>query len=202
MLVVGLLILSYLCGSIPMAYLVARGLKGVDIRSVGSGNIGATNAARVVGMPLAGVILLLDAAKGALPVILCRTLVTAPDWGLSPELAALLVGIAAVLGHIFTCFLNFKGGKGVSTSLGVFSALAPVALLSALAVGIVVIAITRFVSLASVLGAVAFPLLILYFQPGNPALFWVSALIGALIIFRHRSNIRRIIRGEEDKFWG
>ncbi|MCP5524987.1 MAG: glycerol-3-phosphate 1-O-acyltransferase PlsY [Verrucomicrobiales bacterium] len=193
-----ILLLSYLLGSIPSGFLVARA-KGVDLRTVGSGNIGATNAMRVLGKPLGIFVLLADAAKGALacaflPGVAARLTATVPggDW---PVIAA---GVAAILGHNFTCWLRFKGGKGIATSAGVLLVLMPKALGVCLAIWLVVFALSRIVSLASILAAAALPLAVWSLGRGTP-LVVVATGLGVLAIYRHRANIQRLLKGTEPR---
>ena len=194
-----LILLSYLLGSIPTGYLVAKA-KGVDIRSVGSGNIGATNVFRILGKGAGIFVLTADALKGALAV-----LVVAPfGAGLDASSGAMLqnfpalAGISAILGHNYTCWLRFKGGKGIATTAGVFAALAPAALGIALAAWLVVFAASRYVSLASIVAAVALPLAV--WLMGNGALLiGVSTALGALAIYKHKANLQRLLAGTESR---
>lgn len=182
------LALSYLLGSVPAAAWVARA-RGVDIRRVGSGNSGATNVLRSVGVVPGLLVALFDILKGALAVWLGGAL------GLSP-LAATLCGVAAVIGHNFSPFLGWRGGKGVATSFGVIAAAAPVPGLGVLVIGVAAIALTRFVSAGSILGAVAAVLLALI--TAQPA--WLTGIVtglAALLVWQHRENIRRLQAGNE-----
>jgi glycerol-3-phosphate acyltransferase PlsY len=192
------LVASYLLGSIPFGILVAKLFGGADVRRSGSGNIGATNVARVVG-PLAGIVtLLLDAAKGSAAVWL------AARWMHGEALAMVLAGLFAMLGHCFPIWLGFRGGKGVATAAGVFLALCPAAMLAALILFLLVVGFWRYVSLASIAAAAALPLLIYllwapHFAP-PPSVTLTSLGIAALVIYQHRGNISRLARGEEPKF--
>jgi glycerol-3-phosphate acyltransferase PlsY len=194
--IVGVL-LSYLAGSIPSAYLAGK-FRGVDLRKHGSGNLGATNVVRVLGPGIGGVVFLADLLKGFLPVyFLPRYTET-----LQPELWALVYGAAAILGHVKPVFLLGKGGgKGVATASGVFLALAFVPMLIAEVVWIVVFYFTRYVSLASLLGAAVLPIAILVWSrdPRSPV-FIASLIIGAFVFWTHRANIGRLRRGEEHRF--
>ncbi len=197
------LIAAYLLGSIPFGYLVVRAKAGADVRESGSGGTGATNVSRRAGK-LAGVItLLLDAAKGALAVLLARWLVT-DDFGINWWVAA--AAIIAVLGHCFLVWLGFRGGKGVATGVGVFLSLYPLAVACAATIFVLVVALTRYVSLGSILAAATIPLFIwllgVYFRPvANLAPIITAAIAtGALIILMHRANIGRLLRGTESKF--
>jgi acyl phosphate:glycerol-3-phosphate acyltransferase len=182
---------SYLAGSIPFGLLLARA-KGIDLRQVGSGNIGATNVARAMGKGWAVAVLAADAAKGFVPVWLGRR------FGL-PATTVALAGGAAIVGHMFTVFLRGRGGKGVATSLGVASALSPIAAAIGFAAYIVVFAVTRLSSLGSLLGVWTFALLfVLRGHPPRPLM--ALAIGGALLVtLRHRENIARLVRGEEKK---
>jgi glycerol-3-phosphate acyltransferase PlsY len=181
---------SYLVGSIPNGFLIARA-RGVDIRSVGSGNIGATNVARVLGKKLGLVVLVLDALKGFLPAL------AATRTGFAHELAA-AVGLAAILGHVFPVWLGFRGGKGVATGLGVFVALAPMASLIAVGAYAAVVAVTHISSAGSLVGATT--LVVTMLVSGQPPSIVALGAAAWLIIFvRHRGNIVRLIRGKEDR---
>jgi acyl phosphate:glycerol-3-phosphate acyltransferase len=182
---------AYVLGSIPFGVLVARA-KGVDLRAVGSGNIGATNVARALGKGWAVAVLIADAAKGFLPVWLGARL-TMPTWAIA------LAGFLAIAGHMFTLFLRGRGGKGVATSLGVALALSPVAASIGLAVYVLVFAATRLSSLGSLLGVWTFSLtFVLTARPALP-LAALAIVGGALVTLRHRQNIGRLVRGEEKK---
>ena len=191
---------GYLLGSIPTGYLVARA-RGVDIRSVGSGNIGATNVMRVLGKPIGIVVLLADALKGGLatsllPVLAARWAGNAASW--PAEWLQILAGVSAILGHNYTCWLQFKGGKGVATSAGVLVVLMPNAFAVCLAVWLVVFAFSRIVSLASIAAAVALPIALLA-TSRSVTLVTAGAALGALAIYRHRSNIQRLLAGTEPR---
>jgi acyl phosphate:glycerol-3-phosphate acyltransferase len=188
---IGLCVGAYLAGSIPFGVLAARA-KGVDLRQVGSGNIGATNVARALGKGWAIAVLLGDAAKGFVPVWLGRRL------GF-PAAAVALAGLAAIVGHMFTLFLRGRGGKGVATSLGVALALSPIAALIGFGVYVVLFAATRLSSLGSLLGVWTFSLFFT-FHDAPPAPLVGLALAGAaLVTLRHRQNIGRLLRGEEKR---
>jgi acyl phosphate:glycerol-3-phosphate acyltransferase len=194
--IVGVL-LSYLAGSIPSAYLAGK-FRGVDLRKHGSGNLGATNVVRVLGARIGGVVFLCDLLKGFLPVyFLPRYAET-----LRPELWALVYGAAAILGHVKPIFLLGRGGgKGVATATGVFLSLSFVPMLIAEAVWILVFYFTRYVSLASLLGAAVLPIAILVWtrDPQSPV-FIASLIIAAFVFWTHRANIGRLRRGEEHRF--
>ena len=191
---------AYLLGSIPFGFLVARA-RGVDIRSAGSGNIGATNAMRVLGKPAGIAVLLLDAAKGYaavafLPLLLLKVL---PPSSTEPVMLPLLAGICAVLGHNYTCWLKFKGGKGIATTAGVYLALAPLALLIALVVFLLAVAVTRYVSVGSIAAAIALPAAIWIMRPGDRCLGLVTTALGVLAIYKHKTNIQRLRAGTENR---
>jgi glycerol-3-phosphate acyltransferase PlsY len=182
---------AYVGGSIPFGVVVAR-LKGVDLRRVGSGNIGATNVARALGKGWAIAVLAADAAKGFVPVWIGRRL------GLPPRVVA-LAGFIAIAGHMFTIFLRGRGGKGVATSLGVALALSPIAALTGFGVYVLVFAATRLSSLGSLLGVWTFSIFIVASQR-FPRPYDALAIGGAaLVTLRHRQNIARLVRGEEKR---
>ena len=183
----------FLASSIPTSYLLVRWTKGQDIRQMGSGNAGATNVFRCVGFAEGLTALLLDAAKGALPVwFFSRN----PASGIHPEIYGILLGLTAILGHVFTPFLGFKGGKGVAVGAGVALALYPWNFLAAFAVWAVVLAATRYMSLASLSGAYMFTL-ISFFLPKPTAIRVLFAVAALFITWTHRANIRRLLKGEE-----
>jgi acyl phosphate:glycerol-3-phosphate acyltransferase len=198
-------LLAYLIGSLPFGYLVAWIVSKEDIRTKGSGNIGATNVARVLGAKWGIMVLVLDAFKGLLPV-----------WGLSrlfysvddPNFLHLQVacGLGTIVGHMFPCYLKFRGGKGVATSLGVILILSPWATLGAFGMFVTSILLWQIVSLSSMLAAVWFGAMSLWYLRPNPfssqtwSLAVFSLLIPALILLRHRTNIKRLLKGEEPKF--
>jgi glycerol-3-phosphate acyltransferase PlsY len=191
---------AYLLGSIPFGFLVAKA-KGIDIRSVGSGNIGATNAMRVLGKPAGIFVLLMDALKGYaavmwIPAVMLK-IVSAEASDL--ETLRIFAGIFAVLGHNYTCWLKFKGGKGIATTAGVFLALAPWALLVALIVFILAILLTRYVSVGSIAAAIALPVTVWIMSPQNLFLCMVTTALGVLAIYKHKSNIQRLMTGTENR---
>jgi acyl phosphate:glycerol-3-phosphate acyltransferase len=194
-----IVVAAYFLGSIPTGYLVARA-KGVDIRTVGSGNIGATNAMRVLGRTAGIFVLLMDALKGyAASAWLCDGLLPLLGVSLSEaETCRILAGIAAVLGHNYTCWLGFKGGKGIATSAGVYLALAPLAVSIALGAWIIVFLLGRFVSVASIAAAIALPTAV-WFTKNSLFLGIVTTALGLLAIYKHKGNIQRLIRGTESR---
>ncbi|MFN0195448.1 MAG: glycerol-3-phosphate 1-O-acyltransferase PlsY [Planctomycetaceae bacterium] len=199
---IGLILVSYLVGSVPWGYLVARFGAGVDIRQMGSRNIGATNVWRTLGAKYGIAVLLLDALKGLLPTWGLPLLIAGPQ----QTHVAVGCGIAAVIGHMFPCWLGFRGGKGVATGLGVAIILGPRASLVALAVFLVTLVTARIVSLGSILAACAFAVTqiwLLWPHPFGPANWSVSLFslgVPVLIVIRHRGNIVRLWGGEENRF--
>ena len=195
----GYVALGFLSGSIPWSWIIGR-LMGTDIRKTGSGNAGATNLSRACGRPAGIAGLLLDAAKGALPVHLAgsQLLWTVPD----PVLAASLTAVAAVLGHVFSPWLGFRGGKGVATMLGAMLVLAPATVGISAGVFLLVFILWRFVSLASICGAVTMIPVVFLIRTGEPSVQAVIILLALVVVIRHASNIRRLLRGEEKRFWG
>lgn len=182
---------AYLLGSIPTGLLLGK-LYGIDVRSEGSGNIGATNLYRTVGRKVGIITLFGDCLKGFLPVMLAWQL------GLGEPLQA-WIGLAAFCGHVFSIFLLFKGGKGVATALGVYLALAPLAVLGALLVFIIFVAVWRYISLGSVVAAAVMPLII-FLRPHSNQLLIATALISLIVILKHHANISRLLAGTESKF--
>lgn len=210
-------LVSYFLGSIPFGYILVRLFLKTDVRALGSGNIGATNVGRTGHRGLAIATLLLDASKGSLAVWHARHAAdhiirsspptfydtTAARGELVLWLGA-LGAMFAVLGHVFPVWLKFKGGKGVATAVGAFALLAPKAVLVALAVFLVTVAISRYVSLGSILGSVAFPIAVCFFAAGRygsalPHIIGAIALTSALVILKHHQNIRRLLAGTENK---
>ncbi|HEX6739266.1 MAG TPA: glycerol-3-phosphate 1-O-acyltransferase PlsY [Vicinamibacteria bacterium] len=185
-----LLAAAYLLGSIPFSYLVARA-RGVDVRKVGSGNVGATNVMRSAGRAAGLLAFLLDFAKGSAAVLLARTV--APQGSL-PAWSA----VAAVLGHMFPVWLRFRGGKGVATGVGAFLPLVPLAAAAAFLIFGLVLAATRYVSLGSIAGAVTLALLAFLLGPG-PAVARAAAGLALLIVWKHRGNLQRISHGTESR---
>jgi len=204
---------AYLLGSIPTGYLAGRA-KGIDIRMVGSGNIGATNAMRALGKPVGIFVLLVDALKGYAACVLLAPLIF--NW-FAPHASGffryfhdvpvelqirfyVVAGFFAVLGHDYTCWLGFKGGKGIATSAGVLFALAPLALGIALGVWIIVFALTRYVSVASIVAALALPATVWILPPRNLLLGIATTALGLLAIAKHKDNIERLFNGTERRF--
>jgi len=190
-------LVAYLLGSIPTGFLVARA-RGVDIRTVGSGNIGATNAFRVLGKGLGIFVLLMDALKGWVAVQIGAYLVNQLLPGASLDNLRITAGIAAILGHNFTCWLHFKGGKGIATSAGVLIALVPWALLIILSVFIILFLLTRYVSVGSIAASFTLPFAT-WFTTRDTGLTVVTGAMGALAILKHRKNIQRLLNGTENR---
>ena len=193
---------SYLLGSIPVGYLLVRLFRHQDIRSVGSGNIGATNVLRSGGKGLGAATFLLDMLKGCTAVWIGGLLgaLLAPTVPLRSAQA--LAALVAVLGHMFPVWLKFRGGKGVATGFGVFLVAAPWAALAAISVFALVLFLTRFVSLASILGAASFPLFACFMVVGERPPFYIAVqfTVAMLIIVKHHQNIRRLLTGTESRF--
>jgi len=204
---IALVVVSYLIGSIPFSYLVARLVAGTDIREAGSRNVGATNVARTVGRGAGVIALLLDIAKGYASIEVARWIVSRSDWPLavasgsplhSREMWIALAGLIAVLAHMFPVWLRFHGGKGVATATGVFLALDPLVVAAAAIVFLIVIVSTRFVSLASIISAATVPIFMRFLVLNTP--FWrivISIVIVIAVITKHHSNIARLTQGTE-----
>ena len=186
-------VLAFLSGSIPFGYIVGL-LKGVNVRERGSGNIGATNVSRVLGKGYGLLVLLLDALKGFIPVF------AASHFGL-PFGDLLICGALSVVGHCFSPFLGFRGGKGVATSLGAFIFISPPATLISFLIFVVTLLVTRYVSLSSILSVSAFPFAFAVFSSRAPGDLLTVSLVAAVVVVKHRSNISRLLRGEERRFF-
>jgi acyl phosphate:glycerol-3-phosphate acyltransferase len=194
---------AYLLGSIPTGYLAGRS-RGIDVRSAGSGNIGATNVFRVLGTSAGLAVFFFDALKGFLA---CRwiPLLVMPHFSqfefagrLAPDNLAIAAGVAAIFGHNYTCWLNFRGGKGVATTAGVFLALMPWVFVSAAAVWLAVLALSKYVSLASIVAALALPLAA-WLSRGSETLIFISAILGLLVLYKHKANVQRLMNGTEPR---
>lgn len=192
-----LLGLSYLLGATPTSYWVGRAFHRVDLREHGSGNLGATNALRVLGWKSALPVMVVDIAKGFVPAFFFPGLVDASfAWTLA-------FGAAAIVGHMFSLWVGFRGGKGVATSAGVLLALAPWAVLGGFLVWAGVTAATRYVSLGSMVAAAALPVLVTFTpQEGGRTMLWFTTGLALFVIWAHRSNLARLMRGEENRFGG
>lgn len=194
--------IAYIFGSFPTAIIAGKLLKKIDIRDFGSGNAGATNVLRTLGWKAALVVLLIDMIKGFVPVFWIAAMIhPQPDTLIYYQI---LAAISAIAGHIWTIFAGFKGGKGVGTSAGVFMGLAPIPLLSALVFFIIIVSVTRFVSLGSITAALMLLVVLSYqkfvamlFVPD--VLYYLTVIVVALIWYAHRENIKRLLKGEESK---
>jgi glycerol-3-phosphate acyltransferase PlsY len=190
---------AYLLGSIPFGYLLVRLFRKEDVRSTGSGNIGATNVARAGGTTLGLLTLLFDALKGCVAVLIAMHL--APNTAQGPSTLAIAAAVAAVIGHVFPIWLRFHGGKGIATALGVFIALVPLVALSSVGVFLLIVATTRLVSLGSILAAVSIPFLAILLVPHRaPSLLVGLSFISLLSIIKHHANIVRLLHGTESRF--
>ncbi len=195
---------SYLLGSIPFGYLAGK-VRGIDIRKIGSGNIGATNVVRTLGKRYGYLVFVLDFLKGfgAVKISMAIARDARPEWG-SPEIFGILAAVAAVIGHSFPLWLRFRGGKGVATSSGALFGLVPLAVLIAVVIWVSIFWFTRYVSVASLVTTIALPLVILIMTQLNQihgkALFYSSLCIAAVVIWRHHSNLSRLMHGREPRF--
>ena len=201
MITILLMVLAYILGSVPNALWIGKVFKGIDIREHGSRNTGSTNAARVLGAKLGILTLILDVSKGLVPTLTAILLKVDFFENLTKisNFDYVLVGIWGILGHVFSIFMNFKGGKAVATTLGVFLILVPKAILFAAIVFFVVFAISKYVSLSSILAAISLPIFI-YFLYQEMIYIILGILIAILIVVKHRSNIERLKNGTESKF--
>ena len=189
------LIASYLLGAVPTSYLAGRLFRGIDLREHGSRNLGATNLYRVLGWRYAVPVGLLDAAKGLVPVLVFAPRVS------SSELFALICGLVAVVGHVFSVFVGFKGGKGVATAAGVMLGLTPAALGVAVLVWAALVYLTGYVSVGSIAAAAIFPLAVFILEPPDqPTMLWLDIAVAAAIVWLHRANIQRLLKGTENRF--
>jgi glycerol-3-phosphate acyltransferase PlsY len=199
-----LAVFAYLCGSIPFGYLLVRQFLKTDVRQTGSGNIGATNVARTGAKGLAILTLVLDAIKGFLPVFVAGLPFIGRE--LDDEkfviLRMSLAGLFAILGHLYPVWLGFKGGKGVATALGVFIALAPMPVGVVLGIFALVVLVAHYISLGSIVAAATFPFLVyaIYRDQFPPAAYAMIGLSSLLIIWKHRTNIQRLVAGTESRF--
>jgi glycerol-3-phosphate acyltransferase PlsY len=197
-------IISYLVGSIPTAYIFGRILKGIDIRKFGSGNVGATNALRVLGRGPAIAVLALDILKGFIAVLFLGDFFGQNTAYLSREALRIIIGLSCIAGHSWSVFLKFKGGKGIATGLGVLLALAikipglKIILVLLILSWLLIFALTRIVSVASILSAVLLPVYTLLFRQ-TPTLIIASFILSVFTILRHRSNLRRLRQGQEQR---
>ena len=188
------LVASYLLGAIPTSYLVGRIFRGIDLREHGSRNLGATNLYRTLGWKYAVPVALFDIAKGAVPVLLIAPLVS------SSRLLALACGAAAVVGHVLSVFVRFRGGKGVATAAGVMLGFSPLAVGIAAVVWAAVVFSTGYVSLGSMIAAASLPIVVRIVRPDDWQLFWADIVVVAAIVWLHRANIARLLAGTENRF--
>jgi glycerol-3-phosphate acyltransferase PlsY len=191
------IVLSYLAGSVPAGYIIGKLFKRIDIRDYGSGNIGFTNALRVMGAGPGIIVLLMDVGKGVAAVLAISQLGAIQSNPLTPYMRELCGGFA-MIGHVWTVFLKFRGGKGVATSLGIFTSLFWQGGLIALGVWIIAVAVTRYVSLGSILLCISF--CVAAFIANEWAVRIMALAVTAIVIYRHKGNIQRLIKGEERKF--
>jgi acyl phosphate:glycerol-3-phosphate acyltransferase len=188
------LVLSYLMGALPTSYLAGKWFRGIDLREHGSKNLGATNVFRIMGWKFAVPVALIDMAKGAVPVLLLAPAVS------TNTLFPLVCGVLAVLGHVFSVFVGFKGGKGVATSAGVVLGMAPLAVGLCLLVWLALVWLTGYVSLGSVTAAALFPAAVWMLYPDRRSTIWIYLALAAVIVWMHRTNIRRLMAGTENRF--
>jgi len=191
---------GYLLGSVPTGLILSRLFAKVDPRKTGSKNIGATNIFRTAGKTLGILTLLGDLLKGAIPVGIAMQWGLTDQWGVSANLWVAIAALCAFLGHVFPIFLGFNGGKGVATALGVYLLISPTAVLIELFIFSGIVWKWRFVSLGSITCAVTIPILIAFFRSDSQAYFILSVIIAALILYRHQSNISRLLQGTESKW--
>ncbi len=207
-----IIILSYLIGSIPTSIIVTKAIKGVDIRDYGSGNAGGTNVMRVLGWKIGLLVIILDAFKGVLAVVIVARLHygSMPFTNSTPfddfTLIQIIAGLSAVIGHIWTVFAGFRGGKGIATALGMLLMISTVDILVAVGVFILVVSVSRYVSLGSILGAISVPLTLVIREnvfdvhiPGYDTLLPFVIGVSLLVIFTHRKNVVRLLNGSESK---
>jgi len=189
------LLFSYLLGSIPNGYIFGKQFAGKDIRNYGSGNVGATNVARVAGYKVGLLVAILDITKGFLSVYIAKAFLL-PEYSMAFVFTA---AILAIIGHNWSIFLSFQGGKGVATSVGVILSLFPLSFIVLFIVWIIMIIITKMVSVGSILGAISLPISILFIYSSESSYIIFGIIIALLVIFSHRSNIKRILKGNENK---
>lgn len=183
---------AYFLGSLPTALLVVRWVTGKDVRLSGSGNVGGTNAARAAGMRIGAVVTIVDMAKGALPVMVMQWYDPSSRW-------LALSMLAAVVGHIFPVWLGFRGGKGVATGFGAFLVLAPVAAGVAFIIWLMVVGVSRYVALGSMIASACFPVVLYMLEPPGEPVMWAIVAVAALIVLKHRSNMENLIQGTEPR---
>lgn len=207
-----IILLSYLIGSIPTSIIISKAVRGIDIREHGSGNAGGTNVMRVLGWKHGMLVILLDALKGVLAVVIVARLHygTMPFENATPfddfTLVQIIAGLSAVVGHIWTVFAGFKGGKGIATALGMLLMIVTIDMLIAIGVFILVVSISKYISLGSILGAIAVPLALIVREnifhvdiPGYHTLLPFLVALSVLVIYTHRKNVIRLLNGNESK---
>lgn len=188
------LVAAYALGATPTSYVAGRLARGIDLREHGSKNLGATNVYRLLGWGYAVPVAVIDILKGVIPVALFGRWADGPTW------LPVALGAAAVLGHVYSPYVQFKGGKGVATAAGMFLALAPYAVLIALPVWALCLRLTGYVSLSSILAAATFPLWVRLTATNGRSALYASVALAVLIAFTHRANIRRLLAGTENRF--
>lgn len=198
-----IIIVSYLAGSIPTSIIMSKLTRGIDIREHGSGNAGGTNAIRVLGWKIGSIVMLIDIFKGVVATIFVSS-IRIDAVSIDPEIIKIIAGLSAILGHIWTVFAGFKGGKGVGTAAGMIFSLYPIAATCALVVFTISLFTIRIVSVSSMLAAISLPIVVTILKtvfnlPYSNLLLYFCIFISVLIVFTHRSNIKKLIRGEENK---
>lgn len=196
-----IILLSYLAGSIPTSIICSKLFRGIDIRDHGSGNAGGTNAIRVLGWEIGVLVMMVDVGKGVMATLLISQ-IRIDTLSLQPDLVQIIAGLSAILGHVWTIFAGFKGGKGVGTATGMLFSLYPIAGLICLTIFLLVLFTSKYVSLSSMIAAVSFPIVVILFKNWrgySNELIYFAIFIALLIVFTHRSNIKRIIKGQEGK---
>jgi glycerol-3-phosphate acyltransferase PlsY len=191
---------GYLLGSVPTGLLLTKLFSKVDPRKAGSKNIGATNIFRTAGKALGILTLVGDVLKGVIPTVIAMHLVPADQWGLSRHVWIALAGLSPFLGHVFSIFLGFKGGKGVATALGFYLPISTISVLIEFLIFAGIVWKWRYISLGSITCAITISILIAFFRSDSQAYFIVSVIIAALILYRHQSNISRLLQGTESKW--
>jgi glycerol-3-phosphate acyltransferase PlsY len=191
---------GYLLGSVPFGVVLTKLFSHVDPRKIGSKNIGATNIFRTAGKTLGILTLVGDVLKGVVPTAIAMRWGLTDQWGLSPHVWIAIAGLSPFLGHVFPIFLGFKGGKGVATALGVYLPISTISVLIECFIFLGIVWRWRFISLGSIACAATIPILIAFFRSDSQAYFILSVLIAAVIIFRHQSNISRLLQGTENKW--
>jgi len=189
-----MLLLAYLIGATPTSYVAGKLGRRIDLREHGSKNLGATNVYRVLGWAYAIPVALIDVAKGAIPVVILGPWANGPAW------FTVALGLAAVVGHIFSPYVRFKGGKGVATAAGMFLALTPLAVAISIPIWIVALWLSGYVSVASLTVAALFPVWVRLTVPDQPYTFWAAVVLAMIIFYSHRQNIRRLREGTENRF--